>query len=80
MTTATVFYIDAQLLANHANPFGVRYDSSILPYGSCVVGFMTWTREKGVQELLDPTFFVSPNQEQSFSKVLDEARTVLLKG
>jgi hypothetical protein len=79
MMTATIFYIDRQLLDHQDNPWGVRYDASALPMGSVVVGFMKW-EEKGsggqVLELIDPPA-MSPSQEQSWDKLLSDARTVL---
>jgi hypothetical protein len=76
MNTATIFYINDQLLARQDAPFGVRYGSQILPRDSVVVGFLVWDGSQ-VQELLDSDLFVSPNQEANFNECLGEARAVL---
>ena len=75
-TTATIFYSNDQMLTNQDNPFGIRYDSSILPTGSVVVGFMRWY-DGQVQELLDWTLALSTNQEQAWNDTLNKARATL---
>src|SRR6266705_3794962 len=78
MATATIFYIDEQWLRGDDNPWGVRYGSQILPRGSVVVGFMKWDgQNQAVQELLDDTLYVRPNQERDWNNALGEARAVV---
>jgi hypothetical protein len=75
MNTATIFYIDEQFLSGKSEPFGVRYDTQILPQGSIVVGFMKHDG-RGVQEILDPPS-MNKDQECHYQRVLEEARGVL---
>jgi len=74
MTTATIFYVDEQYLGRQSEPFGVRYDAQILPFGSIVVGFMKW--DGGVQEILDAPH-MTHRQGEHLESVLQEARVVL---
>lgn len=80
MDSATVFFIDSQKLAGHDNPWGVRYDSQVLPMGSVVVGFMRTRVSSGgawVQEVIDRPY-LAPNQVSSWIETLDSARAALL--
>jgi hypothetical protein len=75
MDRAAIFYIDEQWLRGDDNPFGVRYDASMLPKGSVVAGFLK-RQGNHIQEVVSPPH-TNENQEKHWTQCLEEARQTL---